>query len=161
MEELQAQLAQISQQLATLTEQNRQLGERSAQAESAVQELRNENRFLAGAFFWSYMVLALFLLLNFLIAIISESFAQVSGKAFSTPFEELLLRGWQSMKAYFAPSNIARLCGNACRGKGEATLLRRVISEMEVQHDLRQEQLLLAKRERQRIQEEQEGQGHD
>ena len=118
------------------------------------EELRNENRFLAGAFFWSYMILALFLLLNFLIAIISESFAQVSGKAFSTPFEELLLRWWQNFRAYMRPSNLARLCGNSLRGKDEAVLLRRIIQDMEIQYDMRFEALLAAKRGRRQAQQE-------
>jgi hypothetical protein len=116
------------------------------------EELRSENRFLAGLFFWTYMILALFLLLNFLIAIISESFAQVSGKAYSTPFEELLLRSFQSIKAFLRPSNIARLAKNCCGQKSEANVLRRVIKKMDEEHLKRQDVLIAAKRERLRQQ---------
>jgi hypothetical protein len=94
------------------------------------EELRMENRFLAGLYFWSYMVLALFLLLNFLIAIISESFAAVSGKAYSTPFEELLVRWWQHVKAVYHWKHIKRRCQNIC-GKSEEELLIEVVADLE------------------------------
>jgi hypothetical protein len=109
------------------------------------EELRNENRFLAGLFFWTYMILALFLLLNFLIAIISESFAAVSGKAFSTPFEELLVRWIQSTKAFLKPANISRVCRNCVANKSEASLLRKVLRELRQRNEQRMLEQLKAR----------------
>ena len=107
--------------------------------------MRNENRFLAGAFFWTFIILALFLLLNFLIAVITESFAQTSGKAFSQPFDEVVLRAWQQAKSYFRPSNVARMLRNVCKGKSEPVLLRDVIAQLE---EKQKALLLLAEQER-------------
>jgi hypothetical protein len=95
--------------------------------------MRNENRFLAGAFFWTFVILGLFLLLNFLIAIISEAFAKVSGKAFSQDFDEIVVRWWQQTKAQLAPHNVKRQISNWIAGKSELTMLRQAVKDLKVQ----------------------------
>lgn len=86
--------------------------------------MRRENRFLAGAFFWTFIILALFLLLNFLIAIISEAFAKISGKAYSQSLDETLLRMYQHLKAVWSPTNIKRIWRGFRSGKSEAKMMR-------------------------------------
>lgn len=100
------------------------------------EEMRAENRFLAGAFFWSYLILALFLLLNFIIAIISDSFAKVSGKAFVQSLDEVLLRQWQFLRLYFHPQNLKRLCVGCVTRNGEAKLLALALEDLRAAKEL-------------------------
>lgn len=99
--------------------------------DSNYEDMRRTNRFLAGLYFWSYLILGLFLLLNFIIAILSDSFAKVSGRAFAQSFEELLIRFVQNMQAFLVPSNVKRIVRGLCSGNSEPKLIRQVISQLE------------------------------
>eukprot|EP01063_Lacrimia_lanifica_P037989 TRINITY_DN7969_c0_g1_i1.p1 TRINITY_DN7969_c0_g1~~TRINITY_DN7969_c0_g1_i1.p1 ORF type:complete len:940 (+),score=295.37 TRINITY_DN7969_c0_g1_i1:109-2928(+) len=68
--------------------------------------LKQENLILTAAFFWSYLVIALFLLLNFLIAILSEGFAQVHGDQYVPPLDEQLARYWVALKRILEPKRV-------------------------------------------------------
>eukprot|EP01062_Namystynia_karyoxenos_P070432 TRINITY_DN6580_c1_g2_i1.p1 TRINITY_DN6580_c1_g2~~TRINITY_DN6580_c1_g2_i1.p1 ORF type:complete len:1593 (+),score=622.76 TRINITY_DN6580_c1_g2_i1:147-4781(+) len=58
------------------------------------EELREENLIMAGFFFWTFVILGLFLLLNFIIAVISEAFDQEMQKTKAPPLEEMVIRAW-------------------------------------------------------------------
>ena len=92
--------------------------------------MRNENRFLTPVFFWSFVILALFLLLNFLIAIISEAFAKISGKAFAQSFDEIFLRYVQWVRAYFTPSNLKRIIVGKLTGHSESKYLKMALESL-------------------------------
>lgn len=95
------------------------------------EKLRKVNRFLAGAYFWCFVILGLFLLLNFIIAVISEAFATVSGKSYETNMDEAMVRGWQKARATLHPRNLARLWRGICSGNTESVLLSKVVLVLE------------------------------
>mmetsp|Transcript_31442 Transcript_31442/g.97125 ORF Transcript_31442/g.97125 Transcript_31442/m.97125 type:complete len:1032 (-) Transcript_31442:322-3417(-) len=61
--------------------------------------LRDENRFAAPLFFWSFMILGLFLILNFLIGIILEAFEDESDTTRAEPIPLLISRFWKRISA--------------------------------------------------------------
>ena len=89
--------------------------------------MKNENRILAGMFFWSYIILAQFCLLNFLIGVLMEAFAEVSKSRTILPLEAIMLKTWEDFKRVFHPSNIKRLIVNTCKGESKEVLLRRAL----------------------------------
>ena len=60
--------------------------------------LREENRFLTGIFFWSYVILALFMLLNFFIGVIASSFQKEVDDTKAPPLHETIAHGIASLK---------------------------------------------------------------
>lgn len=60
--------------------------------------LRDENRFIAPLFFWSFMILGLFLILNFLIGIILEAFEDESDTTRAEPIPVLIRRYFSRVK---------------------------------------------------------------
>eukprot|EP00759_Apiculatamorpha_spiralis_P036350 PhF_6_TR36531/c0_g1_i2/m.53844/K04990/PKD2L1; polycystin 2L1 len=64
------------------------------------------NRYLTGFFFWTYVIIALFLLLNFLIAVLSDAFAEVSGKARSEPLAVIIRRIQQEWQQLFTKEHV-------------------------------------------------------
>eukprot|EP01065_Artemidia_motanka_P019742 TRINITY_DN2357_c0_g2_i1.p1 TRINITY_DN2357_c0_g2~~TRINITY_DN2357_c0_g2_i1.p1 ORF type:complete len:965 (+),score=330.14 TRINITY_DN2357_c0_g2_i1:126-3020(+) len=93
--------------------------------------LRNENRVLAGFFFWSFTVIGLFLMLNFLIAILSEGFAQVSEKQTEVPLEEQMVRAWVNFKRSLRPWYLMQGVRMALKGNSRASVLARATIELE------------------------------
>ena len=77
--------------------------------------MKNENRILAGFFFWSYIILALFCLLNFLIGVLMEAFAEVSSTRTILPLETVLVKTWADLKKILTPANIKMTIINTCR----------------------------------------------
>ena len=63
--------------------------------------MKRENRVLAGMFFWGFIILGLFILLNFLIGVISESFGNVSGRTVPEPLDRLLDKAQEDFKVLF------------------------------------------------------------
>uniref|UniRef100_A0A7S1NLL2 Polycystin cation channel PKD1/PKD2 domain-containing protein n=1 Tax=Eutreptiella gymnastica TaxID=73025 RepID=A0A7S1NLL2_9EUGL len=49
--------------------------------------LREENRFLAYFFFWSFVILQVFMVLNFLIAIFTDAFSEVNAETINASFD--------------------------------------------------------------------------
>ncbi|CUG90982.1 cation channel protein, putative [Bodo saltans] len=94
-------------------------------------DMRQNNRILATMYFWSFLVLGLFLLLNFIIAILSDSFAKISGRAFTQTMEELLLRYYQNMRAFLRPDNVRRIFKGISSGNSEPKLIRSLIRQLE------------------------------
>eukprot|EP01063_Lacrimia_lanifica_P012622 TRINITY_DN19285_c0_g1_i1.p1 TRINITY_DN19285_c0_g1~~TRINITY_DN19285_c0_g1_i1.p1 ORF type:complete len:971 (+),score=390.52 TRINITY_DN19285_c0_g1_i1:81-2993(+) len=81
-------------------------------------EMKRENRQLAPVFFWTYIVLGLFILLNFLIGVISESFANVSRRTHPEPMDKLLQKLWYDVKMLCRTNMIKTYCHTRlCRRK--------------------------------------------
>lgn len=116
--------------------------------------MRQQNRFLATAYFWSFLILGLFLLLNFIIAILSDSFAKISGRAFTQTMEELLLRYYQNMKAFLRPDNIKRILKGIISGNSEPKLIRSLMRQLEERQKLEEDILTRERDERRRAAEE-------
>jgi hypothetical protein len=53
-------------------------------------ELYEEDRFVTAVFFWSYFILALFLLLNFILAVIADSFGKENDKTRAEPLFDMV-----------------------------------------------------------------------
>lgn len=64
--------------------------------------MREENLFLAGIFFWAYMLLALFLLLNFIIAVIGNAFGQESADLVAEPLDAQIAGFFKDVKRQLA-----------------------------------------------------------
>lgn len=88
-------------------------------------EMKNENRVLAGLFFWSYIILALFCLLNFLIGVLMEAFAEVSATRTILPLDSVLVKTFADLKKVLAPANIKRYFSNLI----QRTTKERLMSE--------------------------------
>eukprot|EP00756_Hemistasia_phaeocysticola_P007942 Hpha_TRINITY_DN14443_c0_g3::TRINITY_DN14443_c0_g3_i1::g.157858::m.157858 len=67
--------------------------------------LREENRFVAFAYFWSFVILGLFLLLNFIIAVLSDAFGTASAERPAPDVFEQLTRSFE---------DLGRKCCNPC-----------------------------------------------
>eukprot|EP01062_Namystynia_karyoxenos_P066499 TRINITY_DN60425_c0_g1_i1.p1 TRINITY_DN60425_c0_g1~~TRINITY_DN60425_c0_g1_i1.p1 ORF type:complete len:1030 (+),score=367.10 TRINITY_DN60425_c0_g1_i1:141-3092(+) len=93
--------------------------------------LRDENRVLAGVFFWSFIVTGLFLMLNFLIAILSEGFAQVSQRQTEVPLEEQIVRAWVGFKRMMRPQRLIQGIRMSLKGQSRAQLLVLATIELE------------------------------
>eukprot|EP01012_Entosiphon_sulcatum_P048152 TRINITY_DN662_c2_g2_i6.p1 TRINITY_DN662_c2_g2~~TRINITY_DN662_c2_g2_i6.p1 ORF type:complete len:746 (-),score=140.35 TRINITY_DN662_c2_g2_i6:224-2461(-) len=61
------------------------------------QAMRSEQPFLAGLFFWSFVVIALFVLLNFIIAVIAQAFAEENAKTKQFPLDQQLTRQFKNV----------------------------------------------------------------
>eukprot|EP00755_Sulcionema_specki_P010903 Sspe_Gene.47686::Locus_24438_Transcript_2_3_Confidence_0.286_Length_3554::g.47686::m.47686 len=92
--------------------------------------LREENKQMAAAFFWSFQVLGLFLLLNFLIAVISDAFADVSGEQTFIDLDATLAKTLNDVKSECLPSSIQRKWRLLKHRKTQTGLLMRVHNEM-------------------------------
>jgi hypothetical protein len=87
------------------------------------ESLRNENRIEAGFFFWSYVILALFCLLNFLIGVLMEAFAEVSKSKPLLPLESVLAKTWSDWKRILRPANIIHTVVQFFKGNSKEVLL--------------------------------------
>lgn len=118
--------------------------------DSNYQFMRQQNKILATAYFWSFLILGLFLLLNFIIAILSDSFAKISGRAFTQTMEELLLRFYQNMKAFLQPDNIKRIFKGITSGNTEPKLIRSLMKQLAERKSIEEEVLTQERNERRR-----------
>eukprot|EP01062_Namystynia_karyoxenos_P020136 TRINITY_DN17622_c0_g1_i1.p1 TRINITY_DN17622_c0_g1~~TRINITY_DN17622_c0_g1_i1.p1 ORF type:complete len:1100 (+),score=417.78 TRINITY_DN17622_c0_g1_i1:134-3301(+) len=66
--------------------------------------MKRENRVLAGLFFWSFLVLGLFVLLNFLIGVIAESFGKVSEQIHTEPLDMVFKKTMDDIKVLCKPA---------------------------------------------------------
>jgi uncharacterized integral membrane protein len=99
--------------------------------------MKNENRVLAGFFFWAYIILGLFCLLNFLIGVLMEAFAEVSKSRTVLPLESVLVKTWEDLKRLCNVDNIKRTCAASCRGETRAELLRAALNLLKVHREER------------------------
>jgi hypothetical protein len=103
---------------------------RALVGQSLYHDMREINQYLALMYFWAFQILGFYLLLNFIIAILADSFALTSGRAFQQNVEELLVRSYQNMRAFLQPSNLKRIVRLALSGNSEPKLLRRVVAQL-------------------------------
>lgn len=87
------------------------------------ESMKNENRVEAGFFFWSYTILALFCLLNFLIGVLMEAFAEVSNEKPLLPLESVLAKTWSDWQRILRPANIIRNFVQFFKGNTREVLL--------------------------------------
>eukprot|EP01063_Lacrimia_lanifica_P015261 TRINITY_DN22073_c0_g1_i1.p1 TRINITY_DN22073_c0_g1~~TRINITY_DN22073_c0_g1_i1.p1 ORF type:complete len:874 (+),score=327.79 TRINITY_DN22073_c0_g1_i1:76-2622(+) len=92
--------------------------------------LRRENRVLAGLYFWSFSVLCLFLLLNFIIAILGDGFSQASAEVISVPFHDDVLRLKRRIVVALKPSNIISSVKLTLKRKSRGHLLDRTYTNI-------------------------------
>lgn len=85
--------------------------------------MRNENRIQAGFFFWSYVILALFCLLNFLIGVLMEAFAEVSQSKPLLPLESVIAKTWSDWKRILRPENLLHSFTQFIKGNTKEVLL--------------------------------------
>jgi len=64
--------------------------------------MKRENRVLAGLFFWSFLILGLFVLLNFL-GVIAESFGKVSDQIHTEPLDMVFKKTAEDLKILLQP----------------------------------------------------------
>eukprot|EP00759_Apiculatamorpha_spiralis_P031740 PhF_6_TR33560/c0_g1_i1/m.48959/K04990/PKD2L1; polycystin 2L1 len=94
------------------------------------QSMHDVNKYLTGFFFWSFVIIALFLLLNFVIAILSEAFAKVSGKAYSESMDQALTKTYEETRYFFTPTNIKAMINLYLHGKSITTMLEYIIEDL-------------------------------
>ena len=92
--------------------------------------MKNENRVLAGFFFWSYIILALFCLLNFLIGVLMEAFEEVSATTPILPLESLIAKTWEDWKRLLSCSNIKITVMQHIRGNTRDVLLMQAAASL-------------------------------
>eukprot|EP01065_Artemidia_motanka_P001736 TRINITY_DN10807_c2_g1_i1.p1 TRINITY_DN10807_c2_g1~~TRINITY_DN10807_c2_g1_i1.p1 ORF type:complete len:1310 (+),score=382.01 TRINITY_DN10807_c2_g1_i1:78-3932(+) len=93
--------------------------------------LRGENRVLTAFFFWSYVLLTFFIMLQFLIAILGTNFSAVSGDANNeVPFQEQLTRTWVTIKRALYPARIKRGFKLWLQGDARAGVLDRCVDNI-------------------------------
>jgi hypothetical protein len=89
--------------------------------------MKNENRVLAGFFFWSYIILGLFCLLNFLIGVLMEAFAEVSKSRSILPLDTVLVKTWEDFKKLCNPTAIMKELSASWDGNSREDLLQRTL----------------------------------
>eukprot|EP00759_Apiculatamorpha_spiralis_P038351 PhF_6_TR37614/c0_g1_i1/m.55894 len=89
--------------------------------------MRREQRSFTAAFFWSFEVLGLFLLLNFIIAVLCEGFAVASKSVSLAPVLQVVLRQWYEFRTFMTLSNLQFLLLLKLRGKNRQYLWRRAM----------------------------------
>lgn len=100
------------------------------------ESLKNENRVQAGFFFWSYQILVLFCLLNFLIGVLMEAFSEVSQMRPLLPLETVLAKTWEDWKRLLQPKNLLHGFLQTIKGNTKSVLLADAV---EMLRDYREE----------------------
>ena len=86
--------------------------------------MRKENRLLAGVFFWCYVVLVFYTLLNMVIAVLAEGFSVVNARSAETTFAEEVRSGLRSLCQMLHPSRLRMALKLAVAGSSVDECLR-------------------------------------
>eukprot|EP01062_Namystynia_karyoxenos_P062525 TRINITY_DN55423_c0_g1_i1.p1 TRINITY_DN55423_c0_g1~~TRINITY_DN55423_c0_g1_i1.p1 ORF type:complete len:1143 (+),score=310.08 TRINITY_DN55423_c0_g1_i1:133-3561(+) len=89
-------------------------------------ELREEQKQMTPLFFWSVQVLCLFILLNFIIAVLSDSFAAVSADSGTLDLDATLRKTLEDVREEILPDAIMRKVRLLMHRKTQTGLLRDV-----------------------------------
>eukprot|EP00760_Papus_ankaliazontas_P001361 PhM_4_TR10454/c3_g1_i1/m.21275 len=89
--------------------------------------MRTEQRQMTGFFFWSFEVLGLFLLLNFIIAVLTDGFAHASQSVALAPIYEVVWRQWYVLRVSLHPANLRSLILLHVRSKSRPYLWQRLV----------------------------------
>jgi hypothetical protein len=92
--------------------------------------LKVENRVLAGMFFWAFIILGLFCLLNFLIGVLMEAFAKVSKTRTILPLEEVLVKSWAEFRQQFSWENIKQTVSRRLKGHTTENILTNALQSI-------------------------------
>lgn len=91
---------------------------------------------LTAIYFFTYTILAQFLLLNFIVAILSEGFAQVSTSSAIEPLDQVVLRQLSSLKFTLHPRNLKQWIQLTLNGKSRNDLLFEMTKYLQEHMDL-------------------------
>eukprot|EP00760_Papus_ankaliazontas_P030738 PhM_4_TR4995/c1_g6_i1/m.73172 len=92
--------------------------------------LKTENRVLAGMFFWAFIILGLFCLLNFLIGVLMEAFAKVSKTRTILPLDEVIVKSWADLRKLLSWNNITQSIQRRLRGHTMENLLTNALHDV-------------------------------
>eukprot|EP01063_Lacrimia_lanifica_P022041 TRINITY_DN29750_c0_g1_i1.p1 TRINITY_DN29750_c0_g1~~TRINITY_DN29750_c0_g1_i1.p1 ORF type:complete len:1125 (+),score=449.73 TRINITY_DN29750_c0_g1_i1:96-3470(+) len=92
--------------------------------------MREENMHLTLPFFWTFEVLGLFLLLNFLIAVISDAFAEVSSEQSTIDLDAALAKTVSEIKSECTPASIDRRLRLLKHRKTQSSVLERLRQQL-------------------------------
>eukprot|EP01065_Artemidia_motanka_P029627 TRINITY_DN35712_c0_g1_i1.p1 TRINITY_DN35712_c0_g1~~TRINITY_DN35712_c0_g1_i1.p1 ORF type:complete len:1167 (+),score=375.90 TRINITY_DN35712_c0_g1_i1:74-3502(+) len=93
-------------------------------------ELLNEQKFMTPLYFWSVQVLCLFILLNFIIAVLSDSFAAVSAETATLDLDATLRKTLRDVKEEILPGAVMRKLRLLKHRKTQTGLLDKVRQEL-------------------------------
>lgn len=93
--------------------------------------LKRDNRILASLFFWAFLILGLFCLLNFLIGVLTEAFSNVSKTRTILPLEEVVVKSWGQIRKGLSWDNIKRSISRRIKGHTKENLLLSLLQSVE------------------------------
>jgi hypothetical protein len=99
-------------------------------------DMRAQQPVLTGFFFFTYVVLAQFLLLNFIIAILSDGFAKVGGETALEPLDQAILRQLSMLKYHLNPRNLKKILELRVKKRTRTELLVEVAKYLKEHMDL-------------------------
>eukprot|EP00756_Hemistasia_phaeocysticola_P007093 Hpha_TRINITY_DN14116_c0_g2::TRINITY_DN14116_c0_g2_i1::g.10605::m.10605 len=94
--------------------------------------LRDENQNMAWVFFWSYQVLGMFILLNFIIAVLGDAFSDISQGSSHQDLDVTLQKTFSDAKDGCMPSALKRRMVLYRHRKTQTGLLRQVLEEIKI-----------------------------
>jgi len=87
-------------------------------------QMQQQQPFLTAIFFFSYIIIMQFIILNFIIAILSEGFSQVRRSTSVEPLDKVLLREIYLLQYRLNPRLIRNAISVSLKGKSRAEVLR-------------------------------------
>eukprot|EP00760_Papus_ankaliazontas_P035464 PhM_4_TR7807/c0_g1_i1/m.3517 len=92
--------------------------------------MKEENPELTAWYFWSYEILAMFLLLNFILALVSNSFAEENSNISLVPLDVICMRQIEEIKQLLHPTLVKNLVILHSKKKTRASLLQEVLEAL-------------------------------
>ena len=99
--------------------------------------LKNENRIEAGFFFWAYIILAAMCLLNFVIGVLIEAFAEVSSTKAALPLDSAILKTASDWKRLLHPKSLWKGLKQQLKGTSRPTLLLDAVEMLKQYRDIK------------------------
>eukprot|EP00759_Apiculatamorpha_spiralis_P053816 PhF_6_TR643/c0_g1_i1/m.896/K04990/PKD2L1; polycystin 2L1 len=94
------------------------------------ESLKVENRVLAGMFFWAFIILGLFCLLNFLIGVLMEAFGKVSKTRTILPLDEVLIKSWADLRKVLTVTYIKNAIQRRIKGHTTENVLTNALTSI-------------------------------
>eukprot|EP01062_Namystynia_karyoxenos_P048408 TRINITY_DN36827_c0_g1_i1.p1 TRINITY_DN36827_c0_g1~~TRINITY_DN36827_c0_g1_i1.p1 ORF type:complete len:805 (+),score=292.48 TRINITY_DN36827_c0_g1_i1:93-2417(+) len=92
--------------------------------------MRKENRVITFAYFFSYLLVVLFFLLNMIIGILGTGFSAANSREARVPLSEEVERSCRSLRANCRPSRLKQLVKGWRQGSSQHAALRRALEHM-------------------------------
>ena len=99
--------------------------------------LKNENRVEAGFFFWAYIILAAMCLLNFVIGVLIEAFAEVSSTKAALPLDSAIIKTASDWKRLLHPKSILKGLKQQLKGTSRPNLLLDAVEMLKQYRDIK------------------------